>query len=88
MQRVKTALSAALLGLLFVLVLISNASAQSVMEMNELSNIGEGGDSAAQFELGNRYLNGTGVLQDTLKHFAGLPWQLRRRTRMRNTILQ
>jgi len=70
MQKVKTALSAALLGL-FVLFLISNASAQSVMEMDELSNIGESGDSAAQFELGNRYLNGTGVSQD---NFEALRW--------------
>ncbi len=71
MHRGNTVISAALLGLLFVLGLISNASAQSVMEITELISIGESGDSAAQFELGNRYLNGTGVTQD---NFEALRW--------------
>lgn len=71
MHRGNTVISAALLGLLFGLGLIGNASAQSVMEINELISIGASGDSAAQFELGNRYLNGTGVTQD---NFEALRW--------------
>lgn len=71
MHRVKAAVSSALMGLLIVLGLISSASAQSVTEMDELISIGEGGNSAAQFELGNRYLNGTGV---TLDNFEALRW--------------
>jgi TPR repeat protein len=71
MHTVRATVSSTLLALMFVLGLISTALAQLVPEMDELISIGEGGDSAAQFELGNRYLNGTGVTQD---NFEALRW--------------
>lgn len=35
--------------------------------LSQLMDAGESGDSEAQFELGNRYLNGNGVTQDNFK---------------------
>ncbi|MDO9476411.1 MAG: tetratricopeptide repeat protein [Pseudohongiella sp.] len=62
------------LKVLSVLVLTSslgNALAQTPADLSQLMRQGESGDAAAQFELGNRYLNGSGVEQD---NFEALRW--------------
>jgi len=51
--------------------LAEETAAEPAQEMTQLLSAGEGGDPAAQFELGNRYLNGSGVAQD---NFEALRW--------------
>jgi TPR repeat protein len=61
--------------LVMLLVLFAGISigsqAQAPTELTQLMRAGENGDAAAQFDLGNRFLNGTGVEQD---NFEALRW--------------
>lgn len=51
--------------------LAEETAAEPAQEMTQLLSAGERGDPGAQFELGNRYLNGSDVAQD---NFEALRW--------------
>lgn len=71
MFKVKPAMFATLVGLIVLWGFSSSTVAQTNTDLDQLISAAQSGDSAVQFELGNRYLNGTEVTQD---NFEALRW--------------